>query len=66
MIPMQWSANVKLPYYGWFGRDGFSCEAEARDYVADKLRSARRDHPPCFRPSYSGRTYIIAPRLLLG
>lgn len=38
MIPMQWYANVKLPYYGWFG-ETFSSELDARRFVAKMLKS---------------------------
>lgn len=65
MFPVQWSANVKLPYYGWFGESGFSSEAEARGYVARMLRSARRPGDSRIsRPSYSGRCYTVRPRLM--
>jgi hypothetical protein len=43
MIPMQFAANVRLPYYGWFGRDNFTSMGEARKFVAEMIRSARRD-----------------------
>ncbi len=63
MMPIQWSANVKLPYYGWFGRDDFTSKREARDFVAKMLRKARADSRLA-RPSYRARTYIIRPHLL--
>ena len=64
MIPMQWSANVKLPYYGWFGRDGFASLREARRFVAETLREARH-YGPLYRPTYGGRCYTIRQSLLL-
>lgn len=63
MLPFQWNANVKTPYYGWYGRDDFASESEARAYVARMLRGARRDK--LSRPSYAGRSYSIKPRLML-
>ena len=64
MIPMQWHANVKLPYYGWFG-ETFSSERDARRYVAKMLRSARKPSDSRIgRPSYAGRSYIIKPHLM--
>lgn len=65
MLPVQWSANVKLPFYGWFGESGFASEAEARGYVAKMLRGARKTGDSRIsRPSYRGRCYIIKPRLM--
>ena len=64
-IPMQWSANVKLPYYGWFGREGFSTQAEARKYVADQLRSVRHHEHAMCRPTYASRQYVIRPYAML-
>jgi hypothetical protein len=64
MVPMLWTANVKLPYYGWFG-ETFSCEHEARAYVARMLWNARKpSHGSISRPSYRGRCYTIKPRLM--
>lgn len=62
MIPMQFYANVRLPYYGWFG-EAFDCEQAARDYIARMLRSAR-SQGGMFKPSYRSRDYYIRPQLL--
>lgn len=60
MFPVQWSANVKLPFYGWFGESGFSTERDARGFVAMMLWRARRDRAgKLARPSYAGRCYTI-------
>ena len=61
MIPMQYYANVELPFYGWFGKS-FSSTQEARDYVADMLRKARQNERVSLRPRRA--VYYIKPRLL--
>jgi hypothetical protein len=58
MMPMEYYANVKLPFYGWFGRT-FATEAEARSYVARMLNRARKEGT-----SYRSRAYYIRQQLL--
>lgn len=62
MIPMQWAANVKIPFYGWYGRDDFASEQEARGYVAKQYRMARKYQNKLARPSYASRSYTIRAR----
>ena len=61
MIPMQWDANIKIPFLGWFG-ETFSSKPEARQFVARMLRDARKNAST--KPHYSSRSYWIIPRLL--
>lgn len=63
MMPTRYYANVKLPFYGWFGAE-FATEQEARRFIAGHYRTARRYSRQCLRPSYAGRCYYVKPRLM--
>lgn len=64
-IPMQWSVNVRLPYFGWFGQSGFSTERDARTWIAGQYRDARKATDSRLgRPSYAARSYTIRPHII--
>lgn len=65
MHGMNWSANVKIPFDGWFGANSFATKREARDWVAKMYRNTRRCDSRLSRPSYASRSYILRPYLLL-
>jgi hypothetical protein len=64
MMPLNWSANVRMPYYGWFGANGFDSPAAARAWIAKMYRDFRRDSRKLIRPAYAGRSYIVRAYLL--
>lgn len=67
-LPLTYAANVRLPYYGWFGQSGFSSERDARTWIASQYRHARAmsyaQNSRLLRPSYAARAYTIRPRLI--
>jgi hypothetical protein len=60
MFPMEYYANINLPYYGWFGR-AFTTPQDARRYIAKMIRDSRKSRFPV---RYRSRAYYVKPRLL--